>query len=165
MVNSENTNPDTCDNNVLTVAFNLTREEFIKQEWIKLIGEEEFSKIEIDKNGWLKVSHSDFHFKYNRSIKGEWTGKGYNLFEKGEKTIAYELYVRPRILNEMKKNNGWTKIESVDDLPKEESKSFKVIDKEKGKEYSYHFSFDMADYWMKNFSHYRKKEEYKMPVF
>ena len=65
----------------------------------------------------------------------------------------------------MKKNNGWTKIESIDNLPKEESNFFKVIDKENGKEYSYHFTFDMADYWFKNFSHYRKIEKYKMPIF
>ena len=93
--------------------------EFIKKTWIELIGEEEFNKIEITEDGWLEVSLSDFQFKYNRSINGDWHGKGYNPLRKGTPEIPDKLFVRPKKLNNWENNNGWIKIESHQDLPKE----------------------------------------------
>lgn len=91
--------------------------EFIKNAWIELIGEEEFNKIEINEGGWLKVSHSDFHFKYNRYLKGNWQGKGYNPLKKGTQENEDELFVRPKKLNNWENNNGWIKIENKENLP------------------------------------------------
>ena len=144
----------------------MTKEEFIKQEWIKLIGEEEFSKIEIDVDGYLEVSERDFHYKYNCSLVGDWDGKGYNPFQtiREHEANPKPLYVRPKILGEMKKNNGWTKIENEEDLPKETGHYWVKRGNEicinyiKVKE-SLNFNF------LKNLTHYKKIEELKPPIY
>ncbi len=99
----------------------MTKEEKIKDIWIELIGEEEFNNIVIDVEGYLEVSHSDFHFKYDKSIVGKWSGKGYNPFARAgdEEENPSKLYVRPRLIENLNHNNGWKKIESEKDLPQD----------------------------------------------
>jgi hypothetical protein len=145
--------------------------EFIKKTWIELIGEEEFNKIEIDEDGWLEVNHSDFHFKYNRSIVGDWHGKGYNPLRKGLQETAEKLYVRPKKLNNWKKNNGWIKIESEEDLPKEECHCW-VIDKYNGigsglwKQAPNEENHKKAcEYWIKRVTHYQIISQPQPPLY
>lgn len=72
---------------------------------------------------------------------------------------------RPKSLQGIEDNNGWTKIESKEDLLKENWTNCRVISRENGVEYLYHFSIEISDYWLKNFSHYRKIEDFKNPLF
>ena len=98
-----------------------SKEEKIKEAWVKLIGEEEFNnlKIDIDLLGWLKVSERDYHYKYNTSLVGDFNGKGYNPMQKIKDYEANPTpyFVRPKSLEGIEKNNGWIKIESESDLP------------------------------------------------
>ena len=99
----------------------MSKEEKIKEAWVKLIGEEEFNnlKIDIDLLGWLKVSERDYHYKYNTSLVGDFNGKGYNPMQKIKDYEANPTpyFVRPKSLEGIEKNNGWIKIESESDLP------------------------------------------------
>lgn len=148
--------------------------EFIKQEWIELIGEEEFNKIEITKDGWLEVNHSDFHFKYNRSINGDWQGKGYDPFRRGIQEIPDKLFIRPKILNNWEYNNGWIKIESEEDLPKEEygeyhvyseNKMYSIEPKNQGIEPFWLNDKSKSQEWLDNFSHYQPIKKPKPPMY
>ena len=133
--------------------------EFIKQEWIELIGEEEFNKIEITEDGWLEVSLSDFQFKYNRSINGDWQGKGYNPFRKGTPEIPDKLFVRPKKLNNWEYNNGWIKLNG---LPNEITNRCSMwIMTKNGIEYLKENEFLPIDYA----THYMPIEKPKLPMY
>ena len=138
--------------------------EFIKQEWIELIGEEEFNKIEITEDGWLEVSLSDFQFKYNRSINGDWHGKGYNPLRKGTPEIPDKLFVRPKKLNNWENNEGWIKIESEEDLPNKTGHYWV----KRGNEISINYiivseSFSIS--FLHNLTHYKFIKPTKQPMY
>ena len=91
----------------------MTRAEKINYEWLLLVSQDEFDNQEIDKDGWLIVSHHEIYHKYDISLAGDWRGKGMNYFDGKYDDI---LSVRPQNLDKIDCNNGWLKIEDNRDI-------------------------------------------------
>jgi hypothetical protein len=146
----------------------MSKEEKIKEAWVKLIGEEEFNnlKIDIDLLGWLKVSERDYHYKYNTSLVGDFNGKGYNPMQKIKDYEANPTpyFVRPKSLEGIEKNNGWIKIESDKDLPKEEGLYF-AMRRDKTKVEVINFFFDLSKEFKKIATHYQPITKPKPPIY
>lgn len=70
--------------------------------------------------------------------------------------------MRPKSLQGIETNNGWTRIESEADLPTEQC-LYKVILKT-GEFDTYPFMKDDEEYWINTFSHY-EKIEFKKPIY
>jgi len=94
----------------------MTKEEKIKTEWIKVVGEEHFSEIKIDIDGWLDFDNTGDYHLYMLRYRGL-TSKGYNPFKKGEDSGVQNVSIRPSTLERLEDNYGWTKIETIEDLP------------------------------------------------
>jgi len=86
----------------------MTKQDKIKEEWIKLIGSIGYSiRIDqIDEDGYIRYVEP-----LNLNVLPD-------LCEKHPSRIDWERW-RPLSLTGIETNNGWTKIESEDDLPKE----------------------------------------------
>lgn len=73
--------------------------------------------------------------------------------------------VRPKSLDSIETNNGWTKIESEEDLPKDKIHTpYRIIDKNKNI-IDYWFDDGMIDYWLNNFTHYKPIEKELLPIY
>ncbi len=70
--------------------------------------------------------------------------------------LKLQSYLYKHLQQKKPLDSSWNQIKTKKDLPKEEYDSVKVIDKENGKKHSYHFLFSISDYWMKNFSYWKK---------
>lgn len=123
-----------------------TKEEAIKEAWGK-----NYPPSGTDKNGWLSERHltNAQCYELNKDESLEYN----NVF-------GY----RPKSLQGIENNNGWIRIESEDDLPKY-GNLFWVI--KKGYDYPllenmYH---DDGDYWVKWFTHYKKIDTPKKPLY
>lgn len=86
----------------------MTKEEKIKEAW----GEywERLSDVQkllaLDNNGYTSIGYSEYQSKLHVDLKKS------KLFDVDSNT-------RPKLLQGIETNNGWIKIESEDDLPKE----------------------------------------------
>ncbi len=89
----------------------LAKQKVIKKAWGELFDSftEEDKKFIISENGYLV--HDDFMFIYNDYLL-------WNDIELIKNPFTNHLY-RPKSLQGIENNNGWIKIESEDDLPKE----------------------------------------------
>ncbi|AGO47640.1 hypothetical protein Phi4:1_gp106 [Cellulophaga phage phi4:1] len=140
--------------------------ELIAKAWAELIGDVYILyRHSIDSEGWLEVNESDYRFQYNTSIAGRWSGKGYNPLAKGKRT-QNKLYVRPKSIDKIMLNNGWTVLNSRDDLPTEEGSFYTVVDTE-GRIVEYHYkeTEQLKKYWLENFTHYKKVVPLKPPLW
>lgn len=81
----------------------MSKEQVIKQAWVKAVGVDRYENLkeELILNGFL-------HFQ------------PYALKNTDIKIIDGLSFYRPKSLQGIENNNGWIKIESKDDLPKEE---------------------------------------------
>ena len=78
-----------------------------KEEKIKEAYGENYNPHNIDENGWMKYSLWMHFFKKVDADYDEFDNRN--------------MVVRPNSLTGIENNNGWIKIESEDDLPKESS--------------------------------------------
>ncbi len=83
----------------------MTKEEVIKEAWGV------HYSIDIDENGYR--TYTEFQVIH----LNQWVG---DSWEKGFNEILKIHWVRPKSLQGIENNNGWIKIESEDDLPKDE---------------------------------------------
>ena len=89
----------------------MTKQEFIKQSY----GEHwESVKDYVDENGWFKMDYDIENVFANQFVSC--------CFESYEKNLPYGI--RPSSLKGLETNNGWIKIESEKDLPKEHMSVF-----------------------------------------
>lgn len=130
-----------------------TKQEVIREAWGDLF---EKYKDRIDSEGFL---HYKSHSKYleAREALG------------GIHFHPSRYAFRPDSLIRIENNNGWTRIESKDDLPTEKGKYKVVI---RGRDFSSHWwIFDMYhpeydhDRWVRCYSHYKGVEEEKPPIY
>ena len=77
-----------------------TKEETIKEAW-----GEDYNKYNPDENGWSKLL-----------IYGDFRNNKFDKFDSSGRKI---YNIRPKSLQGIETNNGWTKIESESDLPKD----------------------------------------------
>ena len=94
----------------------MTKEDKIKAEWIKVVGEEHFLEIKVDKDGWLSFNNTSDYNLYTLRYRG-FTSEGYNPFKKGENSGIQTIRIRPSALKRLEDNYGWIKIETIEDLP------------------------------------------------
>lgn len=91
----------------------MTKQEKIQEEWIKLIGVTSWyiHKHQIDNNGYIQYTKPR-----NLSVLED-------LCEKHPSRIDWEKW-RPLSLKGIETNNNWIKIESEEDLPKDDDFKF-----------------------------------------
>jgi len=114
----------------------MTKVEKIKEAWIAEIGEEKWNEVShlIDKEGYLDNSDEKHYLTFGDFKK--------------EKSVDYcdNEIIRPKSLNSISNNNGWIKIESEYDLPKENCRYWVV---NYGGQDTSEFTFDNCDAWNK----------------
>lgn len=79
----------------------MTKEEKIK----KVYGDLYHDKI--DNNGWSEPHYIN---------KGKYDKQAFDLADKGDDFLSPTLIIRPKLLRGLETNNGWTKIESKEEL-------------------------------------------------
>lgn len=79
----------------------------------------------------IKKAYGDNHEIYEKSLtKNGWLKVEYDIYENADRFYfdflrhelnadEYECFIRPKSLSAIDDNNGWIRIESEDDLPKE----------------------------------------------
>lgn len=124
----------------------MTKEEKIKEAWGKLMPD--YTSIDLV-NGWSLGTFLPEKVDFS-------------LFDTVGTKIGY--FIRPKSLQGIEDNNGWIKIESEDDLPKE-GDLFWVM--KKGYNYPlfepmYH---DDGEYWLQWYTHYQPILKPKPPIY
>ena len=120
----------------------MTKREKIQEAYGKVF--EHYTEF-IDENGWIKKLSLIPSFNVSNI---EFSG----------------LKQRPKSLQGIENNNGWIKIESENDLPKE-GRIFWVI--KKGYNYAIVETLyqNDSDYWMDLFTHYKSIEIPELPIY
>jgi hypothetical protein len=114
----------------MDIAAKEARDKVIHEKWIAAIGEETFNRVSksmID-GAWLekrfigqvlKDRGTDFDSKYMRDLF-EWkTITGATIYGEGP-----VLIFRPNSLKDIEINNGWNRIDTIEDLPTDETKKY-----------------------------------------
>lgn len=115
---------------------------------------------EIDADGWYRLS-----IKSDKKLT-DYMLNNKDLFESKviKKPDWYETYFRPKSLQGIENNNGWIKIESEADLPKDKYGMYHVVAKEnffceepknQGIDDYWLNDNNKAKNWIKDFSHYQ----------
>jgi len=132
-----------------------------KQDKIKEVYGEHWESIKdfVDENGRLKViwGHISFYPQYAKLASAI---KNSNIEFEGD------YYARPKSLQGIEDNNGWTKIESEDDLPKEKGLICEFLNK--NKKTATYVSVDRVydkDWFLRRYTHWRPKEILKLPIY
>ena len=123
-----------------------------KQEAIKKAYGEYWENVKdyVDENGWIYFVRSN-GFRLDGKIPQE--------------VDSYNGKFRPKSLQGIENNNGWIKIESKDDLPKEEGNYFIVrSNNEVGTSYFIPNNDFSAIDW-RNITHYQPIEKPKLPIY
>jgi len=101
--------------------------------------------------------------------RGGWTYEINESWLQNTKGIEIEMngkYCRPKALQGIEDNNGWTKIESEGDLPKEKGLICEFLNKKK--KTATYVSVDCVydkDWFLRRYTHWRPKEILKMPIY
>jgi hypothetical protein len=120
-----------------------------QEKIIEAYGEHfETVKNHIDENGWIYTCYFIFYcnFKYH------------------EKGFGATHRIRPKSLAGIEDNNGWIKIESDKDLPKEEGLYF-VMRRDKTKVEVIKFFFELSKEFKKRATHYQPIFKPKNPIY
>jgi hypothetical protein len=127
----------------------MTKEEKIQEAW----GIHYAS--DIDNNGYRTYK------EFEKSRLGQWED---NLVDKGFNEISKNYWVRPFSLQGIENNNGWIKIESEDDLPKENGIYWVM---KKGYTYPTIDSKHPDDnsFWIAQFTHYQQIIKPNLPIY
>lgn len=133
----------------------MTKEQVIKAAYGELY--EELKQF-INEDGWTQKKSL-----INYSPK-EWDSKNMK-----ESYSNYQFKYRPKSLQGLENNRGWTRIESEEDLPKDRSKEDLLIVTETGEilvaSSKYLSDAEIRKYWIKTVSHWQKFVKPKSPIF
>ena len=136
----------------------MTRKEIIIKAWMDLNIETPFGIC--DKTGWV---HGYFCNGIDDIINdyGDITDKiDYDIDMSGVGKF------RPKSLRVIEDNNGWTKIESIEDLPNE--KGLKCLFLNKNNMHTTYISDDVlydSDWFFRRYTHWKIKNEFKYPLY
>ena len=136
----------------------MTRKEIIIKAWMDLNIETPFGIC--DKTGWV---HGYFCNGIDDIINdyGDITDKiDYDIDMSGVGKF------RPKSLQGIENNNGWIKIESEKDLPKE--KGLKCLFLNKNNMHTTYISDDVlydSDWFFRRYTHWKIKNEFKYPLY
>jgi len=98
----------------------MTKQEKIQEEWIKLLTKETYDKVKyfIDESGFLYFKITGHGL--NNGLCFRYFNVDINFIHTKRAEQPGNYYWRPKSLQGIENNNGWIKIESEADLPKEE---------------------------------------------
>ena len=136
----------------------MTRKEIIIKAWMDLNIETPFGIC--DKTGWV---HGYFCNGIDDIINdyGDITDKiDYDIDMSGVGKF------RPKSLHGIENNNGWIKIESIEDLPKENG--LKCLFLNKNNMHTTYISDDVlydSDWFFRRYTHWKIKNEFKYPLY
>ncbi|MDV3685297.1 hypothetical protein CMU45_02745 [Elizabethkingia anophelis] len=133
----------------------MTKHEAIKaaygEYWAGLSNEQQ--KYALENNGWIDVKPNQYQMDMFTRLK----------FNKNKHSV------RPKSLSGIETNNGWTRVESEDDLPKDRSKEDLLIFTETGEvlvaSSKYLSDPEIRRYWIKTVSHWQKFIKPNPPIF
>lgn len=111
----------------------------------------------VDENGWVKTWDLI-------QILGIVPKDGFEVKIKGKKIKHQDNLHRPKSLTGIETNNGWIKIESEADLPKEEGLYF-TMRRDKTKIEITHFFFDYAKEFKRLATHYQPIVKPEPPIY
>ena len=130
----------------------MTKEEKIKEAWDNTDG--------LNKNNWANYWTYDKAKKHGMDIDGWIKVCGYEP----EEGMVYDL-MRPPQLEGIEYNNGWIKIESEDDLPKEDMHCFIMFnDLSYSIDLFYKEGGFLRNHW-KHILYYQPIEKPKTPIY
>ena len=136
----------------------MTKQEVIEKAYGEFWGA---VKKWVDENGWFEFDDAKFGLDlfFERGEYDEYTD-GYNL----------EYRQRPKSLRGIENNFGWIKIETVDDLPKEDCHCW-ILDKERGIESgkwvtppAEHLE-KVQQFWLQKATHYQVMDKPESPKY
>ena len=113
----------------------------------------------VDENGYIIMSISITR-KINLELERE-----IRFHSKNTSGVA-GMCVRPKTLQGLENNNGWVKIESIEDLPKE--KGLKCLFLNKDNMHTTYISDDVlydSDWFFRRYTHWKIKNEFKYPLY
>lgn len=114
----------------------------------------------IDDNGWMRLS-----VKTPKDLVRYFIDNKHIFNTKVETTPdEYKTYFRPKSLQGIENNNGWIKIESEDDLPKEDG-FYWVVDSETKDIIDRYFDTKNYDYFNQFSTHYQSIQKPKPPLY
>ena len=128
-----------------------------KQEAIKKAYGEYWEAVKdfVDENGWIDFLEDIQRIMY--------------FFHDSDNIEVFKSTWRPKSLQGIENNNGWIKIESEDDLPKEGMHEVILLDEECMEGYR---NYDVIVFYevnsrfrKKEISHYKPIEKSKMPIY
>lgn len=131
------------------------KSEAIKYAWSIMVGDDNYAKVRHDENGW-----SDWRCRqlmpssYFDNL--DWKLKPYKTKEPSGNDMLY----RPKMLNGIEVNNGWHRIETRLDLPKNEGMYTFMID---GREVNQYYQSDIS--FSKLHTHWRNIIETPKPLY
>lgn len=140
----------------------ISAKDFVKEAKIILAKQEKVMETygsqynpHIDEDGW-------FDMKYLETVP--------HLEEKLIDHVSYDVkgnFIRPKSLQGIENNNGWIKIESEEDLPKEEGfyLVFNKIHKAIEVDYINYDNESHEERWIEFNSHYQPIEKPKPPIY
>ena len=122
-----------------------------KEEKIKEAYGENYNPHNIDENGWMKYSLWMHFFKKVDADYDEFDNRN--------------MIVRPNSLTCIENNNGWTKIENEDDLPKEKGLKCIFLCIHGNTTYISDDVLEDPKWFANKYSHWRLKNEIKDPIY
>lgn len=127
----------------------------IKYAWTILVGEENFSKLKLDENGY-----SDWRCR--KLIPSEYWDSLFDKLRPGRSKMVSgnDLLYKPKSLKGIETNNGWHKIIDKDSLPKVGNTYVFLAD---GREVNQWCEEGMR--FDKRFTHWRNIIEYPKPIY
>lgn len=139
-----------------------------KQDAIKKgYGEENFTFFKgiIGENGWIGLSRYDFEEDLESEKKFD---EMISEIEFEESFEDEQVFYRPKSLQGIENNNGWIKIESDDDIPKNDMYVHIVFNKKMNIAFlcdGEFFAPNKEKYYKKGVTHYQPIETKKQPIW
>lgn len=124
----------------------MTKEEKIKEAWGQLIPD--YTNIDLN-NGWSLDEFNEGYFDEDK----------FHTMQ-----IIQPCKIRPKTLNGIESNNGWIKIKSEDDLPKEDG-IYWVKDRFRENVYQQSFCKDLIKSWLEVCTHYQPIFKPEPPIY
>lgn len=133
----------------------MTKQEFIKQEWLKFIGIQIYDSLklsnELSDDGWREVNYLPFDYE-----------KKYDVLKFNKTRFA----IRPKSLAGIENNNGWVQIKSSLDLPLEDCNVWVLFTNGQMDSQRYlHEYKNFSTHHYRHVTHYKVIEQPKPPIY
>lgn len=137
-----------------------TKEEVIKEAWGDLYS----LGVGIDENGWLRGDYLENKTKDILKTKDCIEVKRRAMHDLGFYDSSIEIF-RPKSLKSIENNNGWIRINSEEDLPKNGNYWVIYNDDTISDCVKENELFEDDEYWLKNITHYQPINKPQPPLY